>query len=326
MHRNLIDAIGRGVIRCFGDANQLPPIEEDRTVVGLSPFQRLLKEFPSVILETIYRQGEGSLIVSNGAKILKGRQVNPDPGSFVLKLDDKPITVLSKILANLKDKGRPLFDGQDHQVITPQRIGKFGSIVLNKLMAQLYWPGGESVEIERWPWELKKDKTLERFQTIGVGQKVIMTKNIYDLRPMMEDRFEGKHEDGSWYGFHPPGPHEEMFNGEAGTVVSVDGGCIGVDLGDRIVSVPPVLEYFNTSGDVRAHDPRRWLELGYAITTHKAQGSEYDGVIYFISRSAATNQCRANYYTAVTRARKQVVVVADRASVSGFSLREKSGW
>jgi exodeoxyribonuclease V alpha subunit len=335
LHRNLMDAIGDGAVRCFGDANQLPPIEEDSKYTGPSPFQTLLKDWPSIKLTKIFRQGEGSIIVENGARILRGQPAVPDPASFVLKLSDMPLSQLSKILERCRGRGtdEALFDTIDYQVITPQKKSKLGSQttvgthVLNKLMCELYTdPMADSIEIEHWPWELKANPGMERFRTIAVGQKIINVKNIYDLRPYMSDRFEGQDEAGNWVGHIPPQPHEEIYNGEAGIVVGLDGGRIDVDLGDRIVSIPTILEYFDERGNVRTTDPRRHLEHGYAITTHKSQGSEYEGIIYFISGGASMNQCRANYYTAITRAKKQVVVVGDRRSVSQFSLKEKPGW
>lgn len=312
LHRMLIDALRGGAkLRCFGDVNQLPPIDDTGKE---GPFVHLLrtKDFPTVVLETLHRHDSGSSIVANGVRILRGIVPVAHPGTFGIRIDERALAAFTKTLEQVASRGGNLFDGINYQVITPQRVGKLGSFKLNQVMIDLYKArSGEPCVVEAQAWEVKRGRPP--FTKLYVGQKVIVTQNIYDLRPNIDDRVE------------PPADHEQVFNGETGVITDIDGGYVGIDVGDRIITMPPLLEYNDESGRTRVSDPRVHIEHAYTITTHKAQGSEYTGVLYFICSSAPFNQCRANFYTAITRAREQVMVVGDRRSVGLYSLRKESG-
>ena len=314
LYRNLIDAMKSGsAVRFFGDANQLPPIEDGYT--GTSAFVQLLEasHIPSVKLSTIYRQGEGSSIVRNGANILRGiAPVRYD--DFGISISPTPIIRVGEVCRKLLAKDDPLFVSVRNQIITPMRQGKVGSLALNNILADIYDPGGDEVHLPRHPHETKK--TGQAYYRCKVGHKVIVQANMYDLRETIEERY---HEE-AWI---PAADHQMAFNGETGIVLSIDDGYITIDLGDRVVVFPPSLEVRTQSGYVTIVDPRREIELAYAITTHKAQGSEYDALIYMISSSGSFNQCRANFYTGITRARKQVMVIADERSLRSYSLRRE---
>lgn len=314
LHRMLVDAMRSGSkLRCFGDANQLPPIDDTGSE---GPFVHILrtKDFPTVVLETLHRHDARSSIVTNGVRILRGMVPVADSESFGIRIDERPLAALTKALEYIAKthEGDNLFDKSSHQVITPQRVGKLGSFKLNQVMIDLYNAReGEPCVIEAPTWEVKRGRPP--VTKLYVGQKVIVTQNIYDLRPYIDDRPL------------PPQDYQQVFNGETGTITDVDGGYISIDLGDRCVTMPPVLEYQDDTGTVRVSDPRVHIEHAYAITTHKAQGSEYDGVIYFVCSSAPFNQCRANFYTGITRAKSQVMVIGDRRSIGLYSLRKETG-
>jgi exodeoxyribonuclease V alpha subunit len=313
LHRQLVDALRPGAkLRCFGDINQLPPIDDgDRE----SPFRYLLrtKDFPTVILETLHRHDAGSSIVTNGLRILRGIIPVSDGGTFGVKVDERPLSALTKTLEFIATNhaGDRLFDSTTHQVITPQRVGKLGSFKLNQVMIDLYGAReGEPCAVEAPVWEVKRGRPpLTKLYT---GQKVIVTQNIYDLRPSVNEREE------------PPRDDQQVFNGETGIIKDVSAGYVTIDVGDRVITIPPWLEYIDETGVTRVSDPRLHIEHAYAITTHKSQGSEYEGVVYFICAAAPFNQCRPNFYTAVTRARSQVLVVGDRRSVGMYSLRPQT--
>jgi len=111
----------------------------------------------------------------------------------------------------------------------------------------------------------------------------------------------------------------DLFNGELGYVdwIDPDIGDLGIVTGERAVVIPSRVKTYNSYiGTVINYDPRKQLELGYAVTTHKAQGSEFKTIIYYISRSQAWLLNRRNFYTAITRARENVILITDRKAMN----------
>lgn len=320
LYRALLDALGQGtVIRFFGDINQLQPIEEIATHNQISSFQRLIddKYIKSIKLTEIFRQGNDSNITFNGDRIIRG--LPPVPKSdFGIKISETPINKLSFICRTLLNENKTSFETISHQIITPARNGKAGSLILNKILAELYMPIYDTSKCATVPRHIYETKrTGEPSVTFYVGQKVIINQNMYDLRQTISERYINDV-------FIPPGIHETVFNGETGIIIDIiENDYLIIDLGDRTVSIPPWLEYQDPKNNNLIHtiDPRRDIEHGYAISTHKAQGSEYTGVIYFLSASAPGNQCRANTYTGITRAKSVVCMVADNQSFGYLSLR-----
>ncbi|WP_287717342.1 ATP-dependent RecD-like DNA helicase, partial [Microcystis sp. M31BS1] len=126
---------------------------------------------------------------------------------------------------------------------------------------------------------------------VYVGDKVIVTSNLYDLG---------------------------VFNGETGKIIEIndDTGEIVIDFGDREQSIPPVLLVQTSSGRTASIDPRKHVDLAYAITTHKSQGSEFKRVVYLLNKSNTFTINRRNFYTAITRAREHVHLIADQQGLA----------
>lgn len=289
LNRNLIDALpAGGLLRVFGDANQLPPIEEgDFNRQGTrppSPFERHLKTFPSVTLKNIYRQGEGSGIVKNGHRIINGM--------CPAQMDDFKITVtqqhVDKLIDYVMESGIN-FGSLDNQIITPTNKGWIGTVALNIKIQELLQ--GQKMYTAHVMPRSKWDKNN---LVLVPGDKVLWTKNDYQL---------------------------EIYNGETGIVTSLDNDLVTIDFGDRTLAIPPWVEYEAADGKVKGYDPRTQLQLAYVITTHKSQGSEYQNVVYIMDRSAFMLQNRANFYTAITRARKHVHVITDAQSFQRAVVR-----
>ena len=100
-----------------------------------------------------------------------------------------------------------------------------------------------------------------------------------------------------------------------------DAGELGVVTNGRAVVIPPRIKtYDNYLGRMINYDPRKQRELGYAVTTHKAQGSEFETVVYCMSRSQGILLNKRNFYTAVTRAKENVILITDRRAMS-MSMR-----
>lgn len=280
LHRDIIDALKPGaLLRCFGDINQLPPIESNKITAALpSPFKDILTRFPSVTLKKLHRQGEGSDIAVNANRILYGMCPVRKP-DFELVITEDPVNKIRGIIADTDcDWQSPLC-----QVITPQNRSWIGSIALNGMMQPMFHDTmAGSLVVPRNKWDMKNPLHLRK------TDKIIWSTNDYNLM---------------------------IFNGELGIVKEIyDDGSIEVDFGDRIIIIPPVLVYFDR-GEEKWYDPRKTIQLAYAITTHKSQGSEYEHVIYVLNKSVYMMLNRANFYTAVTRARKHVWLVTDASSM-----------
>src|SRR5690606_9833351 len=115
----------------------------------------------------------------------------------------------------------------------------------------------------------------------------------------------------------PCPPTKQMLNGETGIVTQIypDGG-LDIDFGDRICEVPVVYqEYWSQKDTVIDVSPMRDIDLAFALTTHKCQGSEFQQICYVLNKSALFVQSRQNFYTAITRARKRAFVLADQRSI-----------
>lgn len=275
MYRFLMDALPRGgIIRWFGDNNQLPPVEE-----GKPPFITLLKDFPAIELTYNYRSGD--LIVSNAQRILRGSLPMRNARFEVLYSDD-PIRLLLEFVTTE-------FIQEDHQIIMPTRRGKTGTLRVNPSLQMRFNSKGPMLRLDRFD---KKEAPL----TIRAKDKFIWVKNDYKL---------------------------DLFNGETGYVdwLDAEAGELGIVTGAREVQVPPRIKAYDAyMGHVINYDPRKQIELGYAITTHKAQGSEFETVIYCMSKSQMYLLNRRNFYTGITRAKKNVILITDRRAMS-LSMR-----
>jgi exodeoxyribonuclease V alpha subunit len=290
VHRNLLDALPNGgVIRMFGDANQLQPIESNKKLQREpSSFLKMLDKFDGIKLETIHRQAGGSSIISNGQRIIQGTMPLRQE-DFVLKITDNPVEdVLDFMQDNLADE---IDYGTIHnQIITPTKVGWVGTEALNAAIQQLLQPTkNPHVEIARHKWSNIDE------QRLYIGDKVIYTVNCYPL---------------------------EVFNGETGIVEKfMDNGDIVINFGDKTIAIPVSLEMTGRHGTY-FKNPQKDLDLAYVITTHKAQGSEYDRVCYVMNRSRSYLLNRKNFYTATSRARSHVTVITDAKSIN-LSLYKK---
>ncbi|MAG26355.1 hypothetical protein CMI47_12465 [Candidatus Pacearchaeota archaeon] len=290
VHRNLLDALPNGgVIRMFGDADQLQPIETNKRLQAEpSSFLKMLDKFDGIWLKTIHRQAVGSNIIANGRRIISG-QMPLRREDFELKITDKPVeAVLDFVQDNLADDVD--YGTIYNQIISPTKVGWVGTEALNAAIQQLLQPMTKPyVEIARHKWSKVEE------QRVYVGDKVIYTVNNYPL---------------------------EVFNGETGLVTKfLDDGGIEVDFGDKSVVIPVSLEMQGRHGTYYMN-PQKDLDLAYVITTHKSQGSEYNKVCYVMNRSRSFLLNRKNLYTGITRAREKVTIITDAKSIN-LSLYKK---
>jgi exodeoxyribonuclease V alpha subunit len=282
LYRNLLDALPRyGVIRFFGDDNQLPPVEEYEDGKATSPFAKALDKFPKVVLSYNFRNED--LILDNAQRILRGNVPRAN-ARFVILYDDNPIRRLIEFVKDHRD-----FTQSNHQIIIPTRRGQYGTARVNPSLQLIYNGYGPMLRLIRYD---SKEAPL----AVRANDKFLWIKNDYQL---------------------------ELFNGEIGEIewLSTEDGELGLRTSDRLVNVPARLKAYSPyHGGIIYYDPRKQIELGYAVTTHKAQGSEFDSIVYCMTGGQAYLLNKRNFYTAVTRARKLVVVITDRRAMS-YSMR-----
>jgi exodeoxyribonuclease V alpha subunit len=288
LHRNLIDALPPGCrLLVFGDVSQLPPIEQlPKYAAMTTPFKAALERFDGIKLAQVHRQSEDSMVLINAQRINAGMGPKQGSDDFKVTITERPVEALIDAVMRAGD----VYARLDSQVITPTNKSWIGTEALNQQLQMMLMPHDrKTVELERHNW----CKTPMR---IGVGDKIMMTKNYYDLEA----------DDGSI----------GLFNGEVGLVTELgEYGEVVVDFDGRTITVPPAIQLV-FENRVSVVYPQRDLELAYAMTTHKTQGSEYQNVIYIMNKSAMFNLNRKNFYTAVSRARKTVHVISDMKSLS----------
>lgn len=294
LNQNLMAAIPQGgMLRVFGDANQLNPIESISFESKESPFIQILNKFPSVRLTTIHRQGEGSSIITNGAKILNGKIPTADASFRILNTQVKnAIEMIESILGD-KDVAEEYFS-TNRQFITCSNKGWVGTRKLNQRIQGIRFGLFNDLpfkEIERKRSE--EEPTIKLFK----GDKIIFTKNDYNL---------------------------EVYNGETGIVEGFDKkGAVIINFGDRTTAIPETATFFKYRKQL-SYNPQQFIDLGYVITTHKSQGSEYEEICYVLDKSQRFMMGKHNFYTAITRAKKRVIVICDIKCLSASVQEEMS--
>lgn len=226
----------------------------------------------------------------NATNLLKGRTPTKNE-QWTQRFTDKPVEELRNFILDMEEEGIS-FTTIENQIIVPQNKSWVGTTKLNIMIQGLFHNQQEPcLHVRRKDWvegeDGKKGSTIRMF----IGDKVICTGNLYDLG---------------------------VFNGETGKIIEIDQdtGEIVVDFGDREQSFPPVLMVKNRHGSFSEIDPRKDLDLAYAVTTHKCQGSEYKRVVYLLNKSNLFIISRRNFYTAVTRAKEHVYLFCDQKGLS----------
>lgn len=275
----LLSAVVTGTrLILVGDVNQLPSVGPGSVLKDIIRSG----EFPVVELTKIFRQASQSDIVVNAHKINQGIPVVLDNKSmdfFFLKRYDANV-IISVVITLIQKKLPKFVDAQpyDIQVLTPMRKGLLGVERLNGILQQYLNP----------PEKEKKEKEHGN-GLFREGDKVMQIKNNYQI----EWEVRGL------YGI-PVEKGVGVFNGDTGILREINtfAETVTVEFDER-----RFVEYSFKQLDE--------LELAYAITIHKAQGSEYPAVIIPLLGGSKMLMNRNLLYTAVTRARKCVTLVGD---------------
>ena len=266
-----------------GDIHQLPSVGPGRVLRDLMESGA----FCSITLQKIFRQAKQSDIVMNAHRILQGQQLDLENHSrdffFLERRDPK---VIYKHIVLLMEQMLPKYvqgTRDDIQVLTPMRKGALGCIRLNEVLQSVLNPEAPG-----------KKETRAHDQVFRVGDKVMQTRNNYQMEWEIPGNFGMPIEKGTG-----------VFNGDFGVIADVN-----TELAELIVRFDEdkVVHYpFTQLED---------LELAYAITVHKSQGSEYPAVILPLLSGPSGLFNRNLLYTAITRARKCVVILGERETIA----------
>lgn len=265
-----------------GDVNQLPSVGPGQVLKDLIDSGK----FPTVMLKKIFRQAGESDIVVNAHRINNGEQISLDNKSkdfFHLERND--INVIYKHMVQLVRDKLPGYVGAtpyDIQVLTPMRKGQLGCEVLNGILQRYLNPAAPDKK------EHMSGDTIYR-----EGDKVMQIRNNYQLEWEIVSR----------YGI-PVDKGTGVFNGDMGRICEINetAGTLTVEFDEqRRVTYP-----FSILDE---------LELSYAITIHKSQGSEYPAVIMPLLGGPRMLFNRNLLYTGITRAKSCVTILGSSETV-----------
>ncbi len=266
-----------------GDANQLPSVGPGNVLKDM-----IQAGFCNVVkLNHIFRQAAESEIVTNAHKINAGMQIkldNKNMDFFHLERDN-PQDVINVVIQLIMKNLPPYVNAEpyDIQVLTPVRKGTLGVENLNKILQgymNMKSPG-------------KKEKEFHGI-LFRENDKVMQVKNNYQIKWVKSNRFGDVYDDGTG-----------VFNGDTGVIKSIS------EIEEAVV-----VEFEEGKTAKYAFNEMDELELAYAVTIHKSQGSEYPAVIIPVLGGPKMLLNRNLLYTAVTRAKKCVTLVGSAAVIS----------
>lgn len=273
----LLAAIPAGTrLILVGDINQLPSVGPGKVLKDMIDS----RVFPVMMLTRIFRQAQESDIVVNAHRIHAGEEIRLDNKSqdfFFLKRQDADV-IISVILTLIQKKLPRYVDAKmtDIQVLAPMKKGLLGVERLNQILQKYLNPPS-----------VKKQEKEYGEKIFRVGDKVMQTKNNYQLEWEISTKYGLVVDKGVG-----------IFNGDIGIVTAIH-------TYDETVEVE-----FDEKRKVKyPFKLLEELELAYAITIHKSQGSEYPAVIIPLLSGPRQLYCRNLLYTAVTRAKKCVTLV-----------------
>lgn len=260
-----------------GDSDQLPSVGPGNVLSDLIESGIL----PVVRLNEIFRQAQQSLIVTNAHKIVNGHMPvlnKADKDFFFLQRNNKSdiTNVITDLCSNRLPKAYGYSAFENIQVLSPSKKGELGTAELNHKLQNSLNP--------------KSDDKLE--VTIGsknfrTGDKVMQIKNNYDIRWFKDNGETG----------------EGIFNGDIGIIERID---------KKVKTIK--ISFFDKTA-IYTYENASDLDFAYAVTVHKSQGNEFDAVIIPMFSGPPQLYYRNLLYTAVTRAKKTLILVGNPQTV-----------
>lgn len=279
---SLLDALPLGCrLVMVGDSDQLPAVGAGNVLHDLIDSGKL----PVVELKKVFRQAQKSRIVTNAHSIVEGKMpdLHTKDNDFFFMPRTEAMTVATTITELCSARLPKAYDFDpvnDIQVLCPSRKGDCGSVNLNKMLQYALNPAARG----------KNEVTLAG-RTLREGDKIMQIKNNYDIIWT-----KGK-EDGSG-----------IFNGDIGVIQKIDtlSSTFTADFEGRIA--------------VYSFENANEIEHAYAITVHKSQGNEFKAVVMPVF-NVIPNLCYRNLlYTAVTRAKKIMILVGSEDAVYKMTI------
>ncbi len=285
LFESLLEAMPLGCrLILVGDSDQLPPVGAGNVLQDLIISDML----PVVCLSQVFRQALESKIITNAHKIVGGE--NPDltnGGKDFFHMERQSAYSAAQTVAELCANRLPTAYGWDAfcdiQVIAPSKKGEAGTQNLNKLLQDALNPA-----------DSKKSQITVAGRVFRVGDKVMQIKNNYNIE------WESATEKGTG-----------IFNGDIGilTDININSGVATVNFDGRVAIIP---------GEFLSE-----LELAYAITVHKSQGSEFKAVVFPAINIVPNLAYRNLLYTAVTRARDMLITVGSGEMINAMTQNDK---
>ncbi len=280
MHALMLAIVPGMHLILVGDENQLPSVGAGNVLKDIIKSRCI----PVVSLKHIFRQEEGSAIVENAHKINQGLPIQMDNKSkdffYMPRMSTKEV---SDEVGALLTRKLPKYVGcksNEIQVLTPMRNGDLGVGKLNEILQNVLNPASPQ----------KKEKELHNGTIFREGDKVMQIRNNYKMEwAIYSERGRFKIEEGVG-----------VFNGDMGVIKEID------TYNEEVVVL------LDDDKEVRyPYNLLDELELSYAITIHKSQGSEYPAVVIPLFSGPRILMNRNLLYTAVTRAKQCVVIVGN---------------
>lgn len=263
-----------------GDKDQLPSVGAGNVLGDILES----KMITTTMLTKIFRQADNSLIISNAHMINEGVMPVIDNSSSDFFFEEKhELDEIKNSVIDLVTRRLPKFTNLDStqiQVLAPLKAGLCGIDNLNKTLQEIINPPS-----------MKKFELQVGSNILRVGDKVMQTSNNYNL---VWKRMNGFLEEEG----------EGVFNGDIGYIEMID-----YQTGETVVEFDDGRRCIYPRTDVGD------LSLAYAITIHKSQGSEFDVVVIPVIAGASMILTRNLIYTAVTRAKKMVVLVGEKKNL-----------
>ena len=255
-----------------GDPDQLPSVGAGNV------FGDLIRSgvVPSVALTEIFRQAQQSAIIRNAHAVNEGRapDLKGNQGDFFFLCRRAPDRLVQTVVELCKTRlpENMGIPADQIQVLTPTRRGETGTVAVNRALQAALNPPARGKRQKNWGDTVFRE-----------GDRVMQTKNNYDVIWEKDDGTTGT----------------GIFNGDVGIIQEIDpsGELITIRFDDRTT--------------VYTADLLGQLDIAYAVTVHKAQGSEYRAVVLLSAPAAASLMVRGVLYTALTRARELLILVGD---------------